>query len=178
MKKEDLNFLRDLQSRLKEADKDLAMNDGQANPRFWAIKEAVLVPDEDGEPYIHDVNESEIHSLETFCQIVDEEVRDTEDSRIIGMWQSIDRKDGEAVSEFANSMLDKVTDPVGMREDYQLVENTFFLTKDEARKHIAGNVHHYRKPYTYAMTAWRSPEFERFMELFKKMDLSDLKVEE
>jgi len=177
MKKEDLDFLRALQSRLREADKDPAMNDGQANPRFWAIKDAVLVPDEEGESYIYDSQNTEMYPLDVFCQIVDEEVRDTEDSRIIGIWQNVDKRDDEAVSEFANAMLDKTTDPVGMREDYRLVENTFFLTKKAAEKHIAANSHHYRKPHTYAMTAWRSPEFERFMELFKKMDLSDLKVE-
>lgn len=181
MKHDDILFLQGLQKKLNEADNVDSMNDSQANPRFWVIKDAVLVEDEDGKPYIFNHTEATAYTLEEFCQMVNDEVHDFDNARITDRWNAVDKNDAEEVSSFVNNIcykewdgFDWVTDVIRYREDWKICENTFFLTKEAAERHIKVNHYHYRKPHTYAMTAWRSPEFERFMELFKHADLSNL----
>jgi len=177
MERENVKFLIDLQSRLNQADRDLAMNDGQANPRFWGIRQAVLVIDKDGEPYIHDIQQMETYPLDIFIQVIDEEVRDSESISIFAIWERIDKTDAYKLVEFANKTLDKYTEVVNMREDWVLCENAVFLTKDAAEAHIKNYGHNYRKPRTYAMTALESPEFERFLKLFRCFDFNKYIVE-
>jgi len=51
-----------------------------------------------------------------------------------------------------------------------IVEDTFFLTKKSCQKHIEQNHYHYKNPHTYAMTAWRNPEYERLLNIIKETD--------
>lgn len=63
----------------------------------------------------------------------------------------------------------------GYTEDYNsIVPNTLFLTKRACQDHIDKNDYHYDHPHTYAMTAWRSPEFEKFIKLFKSANLDKI----
>ena len=63
------------------------------------------------------------------------------------------------------------------KEEYQIVENTFFLTLKECKEHIEANHYHYNKPRPYAMTAWRSPQVEKLYEILAETDWSELENE-
>jgi hypothetical protein len=57
------------------------------------------------------------------------------------------------------------------KEEPFIVENTMFLTKEEAKRHIELNKHHYTsKVHTYAMTAWRAPKVERLLNILETFD--------
>lgn len=63
----------------------------------------------------------------------------------------------------------------GYRDSYDVIApNTLFLTKDSCKKHIERNGYHYKKPHTYAMTAWRSPEVERLWKILEETDWRSL----
>lgn len=55
-------------------------------------------------------------------------------------------------------------------------ENTMFLTLREAKDHIAHNKHHYDEPKPFAMTAWRSPQVEKLIDVLQHVDWDALKV--
>jgi len=61
-------------------------------------------------------------------------------------------------------------DCVPMHERRAVVEDTLFLTLRECREHIERNRHHYKRPCTYAQTAWRSPQFERLVNILQQVD--------
>lgn len=61
-------------------------------------------------------------------------------------------------------------DCVPMHERRAVVEDTLFLTLRECREHIERNRHHYKRPRTYAQTAWRSPQFERLISILQQVD--------
>lgn len=48
--------------------------------------------------------------------------------------------------------------------------NTMFLTLRECKEHIQANDYHYRNPHPYAMTAWRSPQVEKLIEILQTAD--------
>jgi hypothetical protein len=52
----------------------------------------------------------------------------------------------------------------------EIVPDTMFLTLRECKEHIKLNSHHYNKPHSYAMTAWRSPQVARLYEILEKTD--------
>ncbi len=57
--------------------------------------------------------------------------------------------------------------------DY-ISENTMFLTLREAKEHIARNSYHYKDPYPYAMTAWRSPQVEQLIKILQEADWDEV----
>lgn len=58
-----------------------------------------------------------------------------------------------------------------MKDIHQIAPDTMFLTRNAAKEHLKANAHHYHpNAYTYAMTAWRSPEFEHLLELLFQID--------
>ena len=58
-----------------------------------------------------------------------------------------------------------------IREGNQIVNNTMFLTKYDARAHLLNNKHNYSdKAYTYAMTAHRSPRVEQLIKTLIETD--------
>ncbi len=59
---------------------------------------------------------------------------------------------------------------VPMHERRAAVEDTLFLTLRECREHIERNRHHYNRPYTYVQTAWRSPQFEKLINILQQVD--------
>lgn len=170
MNREDIEFLQGLQAKLNVADNDSSMNDNQANPRFWVVMEKELVESNDGLTYIKD--EDNIWSLDYYVETINEEVEDFGTDEAKETWNEIDKNDPDAVCDFVNTNLYKEVMTVYLEERDRVVPNTLFLSKDAAQEHIRQNTYHYRNPRTYAMTAWRSPELERFMRLFKEFDFS------
>lgn len=180
MRQEDIQFLQNLQAKLNAADNNQEMNDCQANPRFWVILESRLVPaDEEhgGEPYILDGECAQPLTLEEFVDTIDYDMkRARDDDELLRSWDDTDKKSISSVLTFVKVQLGwHDTQVTYLGELDAIAENTFFLTKEAAEKHIQLNRHHYRNPRTYAMTAWRSPEFERFFNLFKQFDFTQLK---
>lgn len=128
MKKEDIEFLRELQHELNTQE-----TDGQASPRYWGI----------------------VEKREFACA------------------------EGDGVVDFANTYLRKPYqhDFVGwIDERHELSGVTgCFLTKRAAKQYLDNNYYHHEDGHTYAMTAWRNPEFERLLNILQTMNIDDIK---
>lgn len=60
---------------------------------------------------------------------------------------------------------------VYMQNAYHIKENVIALTRKAAQKHLTENQHHYtNKATTYAMSGWRSPQFEHLLALLHQID--------
>src|SRR5699024_3890544 len=130
--------------------------DSQAAPRFWVImdyrweavwedhaeKSMVYVP-EYAESYdISDLLESEKEDGE-LPQVAIEDMENIVCDITALEW----------VQEWIDE--DAYLVPVALKEF--IVPDTLFLTKQDAKRHLEMNKHHYSsKAHTYAMTAWRS----------------------
>lgn len=172
MKQQDIQFLQQLQAKLNAADNDPMMHDYQANPRFWVVMDKKYVESEHGEPHILDNDYYSIYTIEEYIECIRVEICHRDKDELYEQFVKLDKTDIYNVCEFAAKVLKHDTRVVKIELQDCIASNTFFLTKDEAQKHIKANHHHYCDPRTYAMTAWRSPEFERFFNLFKQFDFS------
>ena len=172
MKKEDIDFLRELQHELNTQE-----NDGQTAPRYWGIcqEKQRLLPKDFGDECI--LYEGTMYSVKEFVDwLYDNEYDIGREEE----WEELDKTDIFDVVSFAEDKLGfnnvyevsrEVIDTIG--EDANV-----FLTKRACLKHIEQNGHHYSKPRTYAMTAWRNPEFERVLNILQTMNIDDIKVTE
>lgn len=172
MTKEDLEFLKELQHELRTQD-----TDGQASPRFWGILEdrERSVPEGFGDKIlIHDGEET--YSLEEYVSHIRELLLEEDDAEKDEVWEDVDKDSIDNVLWFAQEYLDREDAKAYEVEKYESVSQMTgcFLTKRAAQKHIELNDYHYTNPRTYAMTAWRNPEFERFMNIFENLDLTEL----
>lgn len=172
MTKEELEFLKELQHELRTQG-----TDGNARPVFWGIQEdrVQTVPDGFGDRKVV-VRHEEEWSPEEFVVKVDFLVGLDGNPDTAGRWAEVDKDRIEDVVEFASdSGLMAGAEVFEVRDVGSLSDQTgCFLTKRAARKHIELNGYHYRNPRTYAMTAWRNPEFEKFLDIFEKLDLDKL----
>lgn len=176
MTKEDLEFLKELQHEMKTQE-----TDGQAAPRFWGVmetKESVVPPGYGGYLKIIDRTggEAESYNLQDYVDMLKELIEENEmDYETIGGFASLDYDNIEEVAEFARNFLDRNVEVLSLKKNYVLSDQTgCFLTKRAAVKHIELNGHHYCNPHTFGMTAWRNPEFERFLKIFENLDLDKL----
>ena len=175
MTKEELEFLKELQHELRTQD-----TDGQAAPRFWGILEEgqQVVPDGFGD-YIEVVDktcgDAETYSPEDYVSHVRELLLEEDDEEMDDVWEDTDKDDIKDVVWFANTYLDRNAEVFEIKKTTHVSEQTgCFLTKRAAKKHIELNWYNYRNAKTYAMTAWRNPEFEKFMGIFENLDLTEL----
>lgn len=177
MTREDLDFLKELQHEMQTQD-----NDGQAAPRFWGIRERKerITKDFYGDDmYIVDSTsgEPEKYELSDYVQMLGELIDEEEEPayEVIDGYAFLDTGDIDDVVNFANSMMGRKAMSSSFETYEELSDQTgCFLTKRAAEKHIELNKHHYQNPHTYAMTAWRNPEFERFIKIFENLDLEKL----
>jgi hypothetical protein len=175
MTREELEFLKDLQRELKEQDTDC-----QAAPRFWGILEEgqQVVPDGFGD-YIMVIDktygDSESYTLEEYVKHIMGLLLEDDDEVLYKTWDSVDKDDINEVIEFANKCLKRNVEVFEIKKTIHVSEQTgCFLTKRAAKKHIELNGYNYNNPKTYAMTAWRNPEFEKFLNIFENLDLTEL----
>jgi hypothetical protein len=167
MTKEDIEFLKDLQHEL-----NTQPNDGNADPVFWVVAENNKEYGYE-EGYADDV---------VVCNVSTDETWDNSDEFLEYLIQNNYIDKDKLMKDYdydLQDLLDIVDDTdfymCGYQKKFDVpTPNTFFLTKRACNKHINNNGYHYSEPHIYAMTAWRSPEFERFMKLFKSMDLNRL----
>lgn len=69
-------------------------------------------------------------------------------------------------------------DIVNYKEEYQIVENTFFLTYRECKEHIEKYGYNYNEPRPYAMTSWRSPQVEKLYKIIQNTNWDEVKIDE
>lgn len=193
--KEDITFLKDLQKELNTED-----TVGTASPRFWVIKQPERIYHVDrGEAdyYVFvddDYQELTLEELKNYLE-------DVYDDNL----KSVDIKDGvlsfeylgefseeieEYTIDFNNSTLnsrdsvDKVLELLELevsviyyKEVDATVPNCMFLTQIDAENHLRNNDYHYHeKARTYCMCGWRSPRFEKLINILSKTDFDDIEV--
>lgn len=163
----DLDFLIDLQKRMNEQDCDC-----QASPYFWSVAENTVTwginPNNSDEVAYYNDCES-YHTVEeckeffrNYWDEFDDEIDEIENFDDVEKFNDRHNMDGNLVYG---------------RKEYNIIspQTGCFLTKQACKDHIAQNDYHYSEPHTYAMTAWRNPEFERVWNILKKMDWGKLK---
>lgn len=178
MNAEDREFLKSLQHEMLTQDTVC-----QASPRFWVVMQTVR------DYWVDDGADGMFVSEDGECVFEEEGSRWSELAEWLGGLDGVT----ECHSEFCgveltyneetyfvdevSSLRDFLNDhtpntyTVGEYRDRQeICQNTFFLTLRECRAHIEANRHHYTKPHTYAMTAWRSPQVKRLFEILEKTD--------
>lgn len=177
MTKEDLEFLKELQDELKNQE-----TDGQAAPRFWGVIETreQIVPTGYGSIWkiIDRTYEPEEYDAESYADLIDDLVEDEDvTDEVRELWGETDRNDMNEIVDFASEHLNRNVEVLEFTKESRLSDQTgCFLTKRAAKKHIEKNAYHYYEPRTFAMTAWRNPEFERFMKIFENLDLDKLEI--
>lgn len=180
MIKDDIKFLAELK-------KEMLTQDivGQANPRFWVIKqeekEYWVDENRDGIFIFDGANcetlfEGDFGSDEFgkwFIGFVEEETGEKVKNIDYGYdlsFEIIDEEfyitDNKELEEFIKEHCGIELSVGYYRINSVIKENTMFLTKREAEEHLEANSHHYNNTaYTYAMTAWRSPQVERLFKI-------------
>ncbi|MCG7406753.1 hypothetical protein MH117_04925 [Paenibacillus sp. ACRRX] len=165
----DIQFLKELQTELNNQD-----NDCQAAPRFWVIRDYRTVPthedyDFDRTMYYHnDGDHTEFKTVEELKEYLNEYY--CEDTDIEGLEDVLNNPEitFDAAWDFVEENLndDGFYSSVPVKEEAFIVENTMFITKEEAKRHLELNHYHYtNKAHTYAMTAWRAPKVERVLKI-------------
>lgn len=178
MNKEQIEFLKALQKEMTTQDKFL-----QASPRYWVVGdyEWQPVPTGTGEVYTvfsFEVNENTSLTYEDMAfqliELLEQGYDDEElEERLISDLKKV--LEGKLHLE---ATVEETLDELGF--DYSMHEesyvhfaqpNTLFLTKKEAEEHIQRNKHHYgADAHPYAMTAWRSPEVAKLLEILETVD--------
>ena len=162
LSKEDLKFLKSLGHKLLTQS-----NDGNADPVFWGIRDYKDVLTPDGH-YIIILDD---------CEVIFDEYKDDINDLKEYLLSNTDTQNEDIVEADLLDIIDFIEES---DLDYQiyhydkvpyLLDNTgAFLTKEAALTHLKDNKHHYTdKVHTYAMTAWRNPEFEQLINILKKL---------
>lgn len=179
---DDIQFLKELQSELNTQE-----TDGQAAPRFWSIM------DYKWEPTSEDHADRVVLFDSDACETIDineyvDEIVDFEGERYLEFdKEQRDEleyiRDFEAPSDIYNWIEENDDNsryyPVYEQELSFIAWNALFFTKEEAKRHLKLNAHHYTdKAHTFAMTAWRAPKMERLMKILETFDWNSVRLEE
>lgn len=168
---EDFDFLKNLQNELLTQP-----DDGQADPRFWSILETKEEPAPEGvgTPVIY-MGDGGTMTLEEVIKYIEDDYLPNEEQECKDIWEDLDKSNMDEVVNFMHDMFDwKNTRVVYLDTQKRVTEQTgCFITKRACKQHIENNRHHYSRPQTYAMTAWRNPEYERLIEILKRINLKE-----
>jgi hypothetical protein len=181
MKKEDIEFLKDLQHEMLTQDTVC-----QASPRFWVVMQTVkdywvddningmfIYSSNDGEgvfegdlaeltEWIMELDGVEDCSFETFS--IDFNYKNTKFSIY----------DVNDLQNFLDQYDDGNYQAGYYRNRDEIVEDTMFLTVRECKEHINANKHNYNETVrSYAMTAWRSPQVARLYKILENTNWED-----
>ena len=170
LSKEDIEFLKQFGKELKDQE-----NDCQASPRYWTVGDWVetRVPNGEGDTRFL-LPEWDYATLE-FDELKKELLGEYKDcfseSQISEIEELVDF--GFYADDDLLEMAKKVdldASIIGVEDKHIIRPNTMFLTKQEAKDHIAANHYHYtNKAHTYAMTAWRAQKVKRLFEILEKL---------
>lgn len=182
MRKEDVDFLRQLQHEMLTQDTVC-----QANPRFWVVMQTVRdywVDDDIDGVCIYDTDACESvfeGELEQLAGWVEKEFSIVQKCEYDSGFLEIVCEDG---NEYNISDISEIRDffeeydsehysICNYRDREEIAKDTMFLTLRECKEHIERNHYHYKKPHSYAMTAWRSPQVAKLYEIIEKTDWKD-----
>lgn len=188
---DDIKFLKELQKEINTED-----NGGTANPRYWVIRqpERIYHLDEDEADYYMFLDEYD--HQEMTLEDLKEKLEDLNDDNL----KSIEVKDGVLTFEYFEEWLEEVEK---YKVDYDncyrdglikisellefevrviyyseidvTVDNCMFLTQIDAENHLRANDYHYHEEArTYCMCGWRSPRFERLINILSKTDFDSM----
>ncbi|WP_294681968.1 hypothetical protein [uncultured Gemella sp.] len=188
---DDIKFLKELQKELNTED-----NVGTANPRYWVIRqpERIYHLDEDEADYYVFIDECDKYELTL------EDLKDKLEFLCDDNLKSVEVKDGVLTFEYFDEWLEEVekykvdydnsyTDGrdkilellesdvsvAYYKEVDATVDNCMFLTQIDAENHLRANDYHYHeKARTYCMCGWRSPRFERLINILSKTDFDSM----
>lgn len=208
--KDDIQFLKELQTELNEQD-----NEGMPNPKYWVIRTEKWELDYDACPgsdktivvqggYYEDALEfmlkddgtysmaPECETGKEFLQLMKDATKscDCESEKVVNWYirngdimitvadETTDDRDLATYlrhegCEYNNSVI------IGEGENelsftsqtavWRVVPNTVFITRQAAEQHLKENHYHYSdNAHAYGMCAWRSPEFERLLDIVSK----------
>lgn len=182
MKQEDKKFLKELQQEMLTQD-----TVGQANPRFWVVMQTVRdywVDDDIDGICIFDTYASESvfeGELENLSEWIKEEFDVVQKCEYDNGFIEIVCEDGNEfygnyieIKNFLDEYSSGQYSICYYRDREEIAQDTMFLTLRECKEHIEANKHHYKKPHSYAMTAWRSPQVTRLYEILEKTDWENI----
>lgn len=183
MKKEDIEFLKELQHEMLTQD-----NVCQASPRFWVVMQTVrdywvdddvdgiCIYDKDG---AESVFEGELEELADWIKKEFDVVEKCEYDN--GFLEIVCEDDNEYFIDDVPEIRDFLEEYdsgrysiCNYRDREEIVQNTMFLTLRECKEHIKANHYHYKNPHSYAMTAWRSPQVKKLYEILENTDWGNL----
>lgn len=188
---DDIKFLKELQKELNTED-----NVGTASPRYWVIRqpERIYHLEEDEADYYVFIDECDKYELTL------EDLKDKLEFLCDDNLKSVEVKDGVLTFEYFDEWLEEVekykvdydncyTDGrdkilellesdvsvVYYKEVDETVDNCMFLTQIDAENHLRANDYHYHeKARTYCMCGWRSPRFERLINILSRTDFDSM----
>lgn len=181
--KEDIQFLKELQQELLTQETDY-----QAAPRFWVIMDYRNAPanedyDNGYEVYIYnDGDYEEFHDFKDLKQFLEMYFKDEIELDIeLQNRLNDEHEDIGYLWDYIEETLNYEGhfSKVYMKEESYIVPDTMFITKEDAKKHLESNKHHYSpKAHTYAMTAWRSPSVNRLWKILETFEWDKIEVKE
>jgi len=172
LKNDDFEFLKELQHELLTQEQDC-----QADPRYWGILEkgqeyGVMEDYADGAEFYSYIAAANYTLDELKEHLIEEELFDEEElngvdipEEMVGFLEEHNMEDEYSIKYFRN--IERVS-----------IQTSCFLTKRACKEHIRLNHYHYTKPQTYAMTAWRNPEFERLLNILKTIKFEEVICDE
>lgn len=190
---DDIKFLKELQKELNTED-----NVGTASPRYWVIRqpERIYHVDRDEADYYvfldDDYQELTLEELKNYLEdVYDDNLKSVDIKDGVLTFEYLDEFSEEIEKytiDFYNSSLessysvDKVLELLELevnvvyyKEIDATVDNCMFLTQIDAENHLRANDYHYREEArTYCMCGWRSPRFERLINILSKTDFDSI----
>ena len=188
---DDIKFLKELQKEI-----NTEYTGGTANPRYWVIRqpERIYHVDEDDADCFEYIDERDRHELTL------EDLKDKLEYLCDDNLKSVEVKNGVLTFEYFERWLEEVEE---YKVDYDIynrdgrdrilellefdvtvvyykevdvtVDNCMFLTQIDAENHLRANDYHYHeKARTYCMCGWRSPRFERLINILSKTDFDSM----
>lgn len=170
IRKEDADFLRDLQYELLTQE-----NDGNADPVYWGVMETreEPAPEDCGEARIYNSDgDGSLMTLDETVRWVEDRL---EDRDLIHLWNTLDHDDFDTVFEFIRDEMGIGEASVVWTEEHsRMSEDTgAFLTKRACCEYISRYGYNHSRPHTYAITAYRNYELARLLKILKTMEIKE-----
>lgn len=182
---DEVSFFKELQDELNTQETFC-----QADPRFWVVEQECWYPCPKGYEdrivvYDHDACSTmtlEEGVREAFARI-EAELGNKGATEWLSSWgimlgDSFDSwpMNGYAVDAIEDCICEHNApwDVVYEQRHSEHADDTMFLTYRECCEHIKRNDYNYRNPRPYAMTAWRSPQVARLIEILRTADFDDM----
>lgn len=170
MKKEDLEFLKELQHELRTQS-----NEYNADPVVWGIMETKpqLVPNGCGDETIALVCGEECrYTINEFVDHINEYYIDDEDSNDIKeKWAKVDKTDWYSLEDFVVENYNLSLEFYDVEYQDHIARGTgAFITKRAAKEYVRKYGYNHRNPRVWSMCAYRNEELERLLNILKDFD--------